>query len=89
MFDVDWIETALSRLANAWLRADSTTRAAITAASHEIDDLLKIDPAHAGESRDADKRILIAEPLAVTYVVDEDQEIVTVLDVVVRKPRRR
>jgi hypothetical protein len=89
MFEVEWIETAAHRLANAWLGADSKTRAAITAASHEIDDLLMLDPVHAGESRDVDRRIVIAEPLAATYVVDEDRQRVTVLDVVLRKPRRR
>jgi hypothetical protein len=89
MFKVEWIETAVTRLANAWLSADSETRAAITAASHEIDQLLEIDPAHVGESRDGIRRLLIADPLAATYVVDEDLEFVIVLDVVLRKPRRR
>jgi hypothetical protein len=89
MFDVDWIEAAVNRLASAWARADSTTRAEITSASHQVDDTLAVDPIHAGESRGSDRRILIADPLAVVYEVDEEQRIVSVVDVVVRRPRPR
>ena len=87
MFDVEWIDAAVNRVASAWVPADSATRAVITAASHQIDEILAVHPSHAGESRDANRRILIVDPLAAVYEVDEKQSIVTVVDVVVRKPR--
>ena len=88
MFDVDWMESAVIRVASAWMGADSATRAAITSASHEIDHILAVDPIHAGESRDANRRILIADPLAAVYEIDEERRTVSVVDVVVRRRRQ-
>jgi predicted ATPase len=87
MFEVEWIEAAVTRLASAWLRADPIQRGAITAASHLIDETLASNPIDAGESRDANRRIFIADPLAAIYGIDEDRKVVTVLDVLVRTPR--
>jgi hypothetical protein len=87
MFEVEWIESAVSRLANAWMQADAVRRQAITSASHHIDETLATDPIDAGESRDADRRIYITDPLAVIFEINEDRKVVTVLDVLVRNPR--
>jgi hypothetical protein len=87
MFDVGWVESAVFRLADSWLRADPTQRAAITAASHRIEQALRSNPLEAGESRDAERRIFIDDPLAVIYEVDESCKSVTVLDALVRRPR--
>jgi hypothetical protein len=45
MWTVRWRRTALEELARAWIAADATLRQAITAASHQIDQLLGSDPA--------------------------------------------
>jgi hypothetical protein len=87
MFDVEWIEAAVNRLASAWVQADSAARDAITTASHQIDDILAADPVHAGESRDANRRIIIADPLAAVYEIDHERKVVSVVDVVIRRSR--
>ena len=57
MYTVHWVESAIARLADVWTASDSTFRAEITAASHRVDDALKVNPLDAGESRDAERRI--------------------------------
>jgi hypothetical protein len=83
MYDVGWVESAVLKLAEAWTRANSADRAAITAASHRIEEALRLNPLDAGESRADERRIFIDLPVVVIYEVDDDKRIVTVLDVVV------
>jgi hypothetical protein len=80
MYEVVWVESAVVRLAAAWTNADSMKRAAITAASHRIDEVLRVNPIEAGESRDQGRRVYIDLPLVVTYEVDVGQQIVTVVE---------
>jgi ParE toxin of type II toxin-antitoxin system, parDE len=75
--------SAVLKLAEAWTRAESADRAAITAASHRIEEALRLNPREAGESRDDERRIFIDLPLVVIYEVDDDNGVVTVLDLVV------
>jgi len=60
---------------------------AITRAVGEIDRLLESDPQERGESRDLGERILIVQPLAVTFEVFEDERVVVVLRAVIRRDR--
>ena len=76
---VIWVAAAARRLASLW--NNSTRRQEITAASDEIDRLLRRDPENQGESREDDLRILLVPPLGVTFKVDSPNRIVHVLDV--------
>lgn len=83
MYDVHWVETAVFKLADSWSGADSSHRAAITAAAHRIDESLRISPLDAGESRGDERRIIIDLPLVAVYEVDAENRAVTVLELVV------
>jgi hypothetical protein len=87
MFKVRWQRRALDELANCWLHADSASRHAITAASQDIDQRLRQDPSHEGESRSRGRRITFVPPLAVVFRVDVGRNNVSVLQV--RLFRRR
>lgn len=80
MFQVRWIAPAMDELTEAWLSA-STLRREITAATDEVDDSLGIAPYRMGESRSEGVRLLIADPLAAEFVVDETDRTVWVLHV--------
>ena len=87
MFRLDWIESAVNELADYWLNADQLTRDAITRATNQIDQHLRNDPLTHGESREAGRRIHFVDPLAVTFEVNTDVQVVTVLHI--RVYRRR
>ena len=75
-FSVIWREAAEGRLADLWTTAadkDVVVRAADT-----IDDFLARDAATVGESRGNSTRILIVDPLAVYYDVEEEERVATV-----------
>jgi plasmid stabilization system protein ParE len=79
MFRVEWIQSALNELAQIWNQGDSARRAAITTASHRIDQTLEQDPHHAGESRPGGRRVLFESPLGVLFRIEMDGQTVTVL----------
>jgi hypothetical protein len=81
MFRVKWLQSALNDLAAAWVQTDSTERAAITAASNQIDKRLSGDPEEEGESRPKGRRITFVPPLAVTFRVEPDGRTVSVVKV--------
>lgn len=87
MFRVRWLQSALDELTTLWSGADSSLRAAITAATYAIEQRLKANAPNEGESRPSGRRITMAAPLAVTFQIDPDGVIVTVLHV--RLYRRR
>jgi hypothetical protein len=76
----------LEAVAHAWLD-NPADRAAITEAVATADELLAIDPANQGESREGDRRIVFLGPLVLTIRLDESWRMVRVLNV--RYPRRR
>lgn len=78
-FTVIWRPEALGQLADAWNA--SPDRRAVTEASERIDRAIMADPTGAGESRDADDRIVFAPPLAAIYRVDPAARMVFVLSV--------
>lgn len=81
MFTVVWGRSALEHLVEIWLEASSTSRQAITSAVDRIDSRLRRDPKHEGESRDADRRILLLAPVGVFFRVLPDDRTVRVLKV--------
>jgi hypothetical protein len=87
MFQVEWLQAALDELTQLWTQADSTLRSALTAASHEIDQRLKRDPMNEGESRAHGRRITFVPPLAVTFRVEADGRTVTVVEILLFRPK--
>jgi hypothetical protein len=81
MFRVRWERRALSALADLWTRADPSLRQAITAATHQIDQLLSTDPLGQSESRPGGRRILFVSPLGITFRIEGDGQTVSVLRV--------
>jgi hypothetical protein len=87
MFRVEWLQSALDALARLWIRANSTERQAITAASQSIDRKLSEDPNNEGESRFGAIRITFVPPLVILFQNETDGETVTVLEVRLFRPR--
>lgn len=77
-YDVYWLPPAEQELTRLWL--DPKTRRRITEATNEIDQLLRDDPAQLGESRDGDLRVMFVDPLGISFIVDEEQGAVVVVE---------
>ena len=73
---VVWFPAAQQRLTEIWLAEPD--RPAVTAEADEIDRLLRTDPLEIGQVRTALVRFLAEYPLAVYYVVREQDMIVEV-----------
>lgn len=84
-YTVIWGHSAEQRLAKLWL--ETSDRQALSRAANEIDMKLKHDPIAEGESREADRRLLLVPPIAAYYRVVPDDRIVHVLTI--REIRRR
>ena len=84
-YTVTWKPEAHRRLTELW--TDAPDRAAISAATNEIDKRLGSNPLDEGESRDAGRRILLVSPLGVYFTVRDEDRLVMVI-VVWRYPRR-
>ena len=69
IYIVIWLRVALDELAMMWMNADATLRAAITSASHRIDQELKANPQEVGESRPKGRRIHFEQPLGILFEV--------------------
>jgi plasmid stabilization system protein ParE len=78
-YKVDWLPAAEQELADVWLQA--ADRDAVSQAAHAIDQVLELDPHHAGESRPEGRRILFAPPLGVIFRIIEDDKLVQVSQV--------
>ncbi|MCI0333403.1 MAG: hypothetical protein L0228_09290 [Planctomycetes bacterium] len=88
MFHLEWRDVAISDLANGWLKADSRLRADITSAIHEVERRLLRAPDRAGESRIPGTRVLILNPLVVTFHVNVRTNIVLISAVRVNRRGR-
>ena len=75
-YQVVWQPCAKRQLAAIWNSAND--RRAVTAAADEIDRLLAVAPNDVGESCAEDTRIVIIEPLAMYFRVDETKHVVRV-----------
>ncbi len=89
MYRIEWMQFALDELALNWLKSDPLTRKAITVASESIEKQLRLNPQDAGESRNADFRILIEMPLGLFFNVDEDAQLVTIFHLWLIRTRKK
>jgi 2-methylcitrate dehydratase PrpD len=78
-YTVVWKSSAIADLAKIW--AAALDRSAVTSASDAIDEKLRFDPVLRGETYRERVRVMIAEPLIITYRVNEGDRIVRVLTV--------
>ena len=63
---VIWLRKAEAALAQLW-ETNPSARAVITQAAFQVDEILKSEPAEAGESCFGNLRILLVPPLGVTF----------------------
>ena len=89
MFHLEWRDVAISDLANGWLQADSRLRADITSSIHEVERRLLRAPDQAGESRKPGTRVLILNPLVVTFHVNVRTSLVLISGVRVNRRRQK
>jgi hypothetical protein len=75
-FTVVWTPSALNELATIYNQA--TDKAAVTVAADWIDYELRRNPIGVGESRQGPTRVLVADPLRVSYDVSPDDCLVSV-----------
>jgi hypothetical protein len=82
-FTVVWRWPATNALAAAVVAAleAGDGSGAIAAAAARVDDLLRRDAAHAGESRPNRERVVIDSPLTVFFEVHDEERVVVVLSV--------
>lgn len=76
---------AEQELAELWLVADDKSE--VTRVSQAVEEQLRIDPEHAGESRVGPIRLLFEPPLGFVFSVSPDDRLVKVVHVV--QARRR
>jgi hypothetical protein len=88
MYHLEWRDVAISDLANGWLQADTRLRADITAAIHEVERRLLRAPDKAGEARKPGTRVLILNPLVVTFHVNVRTQIVLISAVRVNRRKK-
>jgi hypothetical protein len=79
VFSVAWHDRALDQLANAWVQADSPTRAAIQQSVATLDNRLERDPENEGESRPSGLRVSFEAPVGILFHVDMVNRIVSVM----------
>jgi hypothetical protein len=87
MFTVRWKKSALNELAALWVQADAGMRKAITDATLAVDQGLRQDPNHKGESRVGEERVWFVFPLGVLFETEE-ASVVRVLHVWVYRRRK-
>lgn len=78
-FNVYWKAIAETQLAEYWPRAKD--RSAVVAAAETIVALLENNPIGHGESRAGLERVVIENPLSVTYRIDDRSQSVLIVDV--------
>jgi hypothetical protein len=77
-YTVVWVPAAQNRLADLWVQA--LDRAAVSAASDEIDRLLRDDPDQKGQPLGRNRGLTVA-PLSVLFTVSPDDRLVEVVQV--------
>jgi len=89
MFRVRWEGKALNELTTLWTESASALRSSITAATSQIDQLLRTAPRQQGESRPGGQRILFVSPLGITFRIEADGQTISVLRVWLFRKRER
>ena len=88
MFRIRWPKTVSRKLLAESAKVDSVLLTAILDAMSDVESLLQNEPEFVGESRDANKRLLIVEPLSVRYKIDHRRRVVHILGARVRRSKR-
>jgi plasmid stabilization system protein ParE len=78
-YTVVWKQKAEDQLVDIWMA--SNDRENVSAATLEVDRVLKSDPELQGESRDGFRRVTFIPPLVVAFRIDENDRTVTILSV--------
>jgi hypothetical protein len=78
-YTVIWLPGAEQELLRLWL--DEPERSKVTAAANELERILSRSPREFSESREGERRITFAEPLAATFFISEDDRKVIVVEV--------
>lgn len=81
MFRIRWPKSVNRQLLEASAKADGPALTALLAAMADIESQLHNEPEFVGESRDAGQRVLIVDPLSVTYKIDSRRRIVKIVRV--------
>ena len=81
MFRIRWPKSVNRKLLAESAKADSDLLTAILAAMSVVESLLHNEPEFVGESRDADMRLLVVNPLSVTYKIDSRNRTVKIVRV--------
>ena len=89
MFQIRWHVAPRDSLASAWIDSDSATRRSINSAVKAIEEILRADPLDAHESRPLGRRIMFVAPLSIIFRVEDNEQVVSVLDLWLMKPRRQ
>lgn len=87
MFQLRWEDVASRKFLQAAAAAEPRVRDAWLTAVAEAEEKLADDPIEAGESRDADLRVLITELLTISFRVHHRLNQVVVVDIRVRLPK--
>jgi hypothetical protein len=85
-YTVIWKQRALDELAEIWLASDDRER--ISSAANQIDRWLRNDPESKGESRPANRRLVIVSPLAFVIQVSSPDRLVEIVSVAAFKRKR-
>ena len=81
MFSIRWPKAVNRKLLEASANADGPGLSVLLTAMADIESHLHNEPEFVGESRDADHRLLIINPLSVTYKIDFRHRIVKIVRV--------
>ena len=79
IYTVVWKSAAQDELADIWNSAQN--RQSVTDAANQVDQLLKTAPHEQGEARSGTLRILFVEPIGVIFDVNDQDRIVSVVQV--------
>jgi hypothetical protein len=78
MFRIRWPKSVSRKLLAAIAKGNSDLQTGILAAMGGIESSLRNEPEFVGESRGADERLLIVEPLSVVYKIDHRRRMVQI-----------
>jgi predicted ATPase len=87
MYRIRWQKPVSRKLLEECAMADSALLTSILNAIAEVESQLHNEPEFVGESRDFNRRVLVIDPLSVTYRIDHRRRIVYIVAVRVRRKK--
>jgi len=78
-YRVEWTDPAQMALLEMWATLDSPAFRRISSAVVELERRLSTDPDNEGESRDSELRITFEEPLGITFNIDPDDRLASII----------